>query len=71
MTSHYCETCEKFVTNKWSIIGNKHVGCPKANKGGKMSIKVKFVQSITTLQVFTLPGGDKVIATKSPSAWGW
>ena len=30
MTAYYCETCNKFVTNKWAIIGNKHVGCPKA-----------------------------------------
>lgn len=31
LAEYYCETCKEFVTNKWAIIGNKHVGCPKAN----------------------------------------
>jgi hypothetical protein len=30
MTDYYCETCEQFITNKWAIIGGKHVGCTKA-----------------------------------------
>jgi len=36
MTHQYCQTCSKFVTNKWAIIGDKHVGCPKAKRGDEM-----------------------------------
>ena len=29
--NYYCETCSKDITNQWAIIGNRHVGCPKAS----------------------------------------
>lgn len=30
MSLYYCQTCNKFVTNKWAIIDGVHVGCPAA-----------------------------------------
>lgn len=39
MTAYYCETCKEFVTNQWAIIGNKHVGCPKAETAKDKEIK--------------------------------
>jgi hypothetical protein len=30
MNEPFCNTCSKLVTNKWAVIGGKHVGCPKA-----------------------------------------
>ena len=29
--NYYCETCSRDITNRWAIIGNKHVGCPRAS----------------------------------------
>lgn len=47
MTSHYCETCKEYITNKWAIIGNKHVGCPKAKGLNKMTSIMHLEKTIT------------------------
>lgn len=38
---NYCHTCKTIVTNKWAIIGGKHVGCKNASSMSKKCSKCK------------------------------